>query len=177
MRNYNPSVMVKGHLYHSISSLAHISIDDNMVINSGPNCGIIAGGYSRINVKDGATLKIGKNFGMTNTAIHCWEKIEIGNYVNIGACCMIADTNFHTITPPRLREDRKLDVKNAKTKPIKICDRAFIGACTIILKGVVIGENSVVQAGSVVVSNIPSNEIWGGAPAKFIKNIDTSDIV
>lgn len=172
MRIYNPSVIVKGHLYHSISSTAHISIGENMVINSGPNCGIIARGYSRINVKEGAFLKIGKNFGMTNTSIHCWEKIEIGNFVNVGACCMITDTNFHTITPPSLRENRQMDVKNAKTKPIKICDRVFIGACSIILKGVEIGENSVVQAGSVVVSNIPSNEIWGGAPAKFIKKMD-----
>ena len=48
----------------------------------------------------------------------------------------------------------------------------FIGTSCIIGKGVTIGENSVIAAGSVVVKNVPSNEIWGGNPAKFIRKIN-----
>ena len=42
---------------------------------------------------------------------------------------------------------------------------------SIILKGVTIGENSVVGAGSVVTKDIPSGEVWAGNPAKFIRKI------
>jgi acetyltransferase-like isoleucine patch superfamily enzyme len=48
----------------------------------------------------------------------------------------------------------------------------FIGARCIILKGVTIGEKSIVAAGSVVTKNIPEGEVWGGNPAKFIKKIE-----
>ena len=50
-----------------------------------------------------------------------------------------------------------------------IKDNVFIGARCLILKGVVVGENSIIGAGSVVTKNIPDNEIWAGNPAKFIK--------
>ena len=40
---------------------------------------------------------------------------------------------------------------------------------SIILKGCTIGDNSIIAAGSVVCSDVPAGEIWGGNPAKFIK--------
>ena len=54
---------------------------------------------------------------------------------------------------------------------VKIKNNVFIGAKYIILKGVTIGENSVVGAGSVVTKSIPANQIWAGNPAKFIRNL------
>lgn len=50
----------------------------------------------------------------------------------------------------------------------------IIGACSIVLKGVTIGKNSVVGAGSVVTKSIPDNEVWAGNPAKFIRKVDAS---
>lgn len=47
----------------------------------------------------------------------------------------------------------------------------FIGARSIICKGVTIGDHAMIAAGSVVVGDVPANEVWGGNPAKFIKNI------
>ena len=117
-----------------------------------------------------AILSIGNNSGITSTAIYCAEKIEIGNYVNIGAGCLVMDTNFHS-TNWEIRMDRKKDIINAKTAPVKIDDFVFIGARSIICKGVHIGEKSLVAAGSVVVKDIPAGELWGGNPAKFIKKI------
>lgn len=80
------------------------------------------------------------------------------------------DTNFHS-TNWEIRMDRKKDIINAKTAPVKIDDFVFIGARSIICKGVHIGEKSLVAAGSVVVKDIPAGELWGGNPAKFIKKI------
>jgi acetyltransferase-like isoleucine patch superfamily enzyme len=60
---------------------------------------------------------------------------------------------------------------NIPTKPVTIEDGAFIGGDVIILKGVVIGENSVIGAGSVVAKSVPPGEIWAGNPAKFIRKL------
>jgi acetyltransferase-like isoleucine patch superfamily enzyme len=59
-----------------------------------------------------------------------------------------------------------------RTAPVVIGRGAFIGTCSIILKGVTIGEYSVIAAGSVVVTSVPDGEIWGGNPAKFIKRLE-----
>jgi acetyltransferase-like isoleucine patch superfamily enzyme len=56
-------------------------------------------------------------------------------------------------------------------KPIHIKKNAWIGANATILHGVVIGENSVVAAGSVVSKDVPDNVIVGGTPAKIIREI------
>jgi acetyltransferase-like isoleucine patch superfamily enzyme len=63
------------------------------------------------------------------------------------------------------------DKINAQSAPVKIEDNVFIGAHSTILKGVTIGENSIVGACSVVVKSIPANEIWAGNPAKLIRKV------
>lgn len=106
--------------------------------------------------------------GISNSTIVCWRRIEIGDFVNIGGDCKIWDTDFHSTDPvSRVHKDNV----NVKTQDIKICDYAFIGGGSIILKGVIIGRNSVIAAGSVVTKSIPDNEIWGGNPASFIRRL------
>ena len=107
---------------------------------------------------------------MTATTIMCFNHIEIGNNVMIGVGTHIYDTNFHNINP-KDRIEKKDPKDTVKTAPVIIHDNVFIGAFSIILKGVTIGENSVIAAGSVVTKSIPDNQIWGGNPAHFIKNI------
>lgn len=124
----------------------------------------------KIEVRNNAELTIGDNVGMTSTTIMCHDKITIGNNVMIGVGTHIYDTNFHN-TDPTLRIGKNDPRESVKTKPITINDNVFIGAFSIILKGVTIGKNSVVAAGSVVNKSIPDNQIWGGNPAQFIKNI------
>lgn len=59
-----------------------------------------------------------------------------------------------------------------KTEPIVIKDGVWIGAHSIILKGVIIGERSVIAADSVVMKSIPNDELWGWNLAEFIKRIN-----
>lgn len=72
---------------------------------------------------------------------------------------------------------RNLDIKvgqrHEKVGPIILKNNCFIGAGVMLLPNIVVGENSIVAAGSVVNKDIPSNEVWGGVPAKFIMDIDT----
>jgi acetyltransferase-like isoleucine patch superfamily enzyme len=52
---------------------------------------------------------------------------------------------------------------------------ASIGAGSIILGGVEIGQNAMIGAGSLVTQNIPSNELWYGSPAKFVRKINSNN--
>lgn len=68
---------------------------------------------------------------MSNTIIQCHNNITIGDNVNIGAGCMIMGTNFHS-TNWEIRLDRKKDILEAKTAPVKFGNVCFIGARSII---------------------------------------------
>ena len=115
-----------------------------------------------------AELRIGDGCGFTGVSIYCAMKIHIGENLFCGANVSIWDTDFHPISAAlRNSNQDHLAVK----KPIDIGNNVFIGANSIILKGVVIGDRAVIGAGSVVTKNIPSDQIWAGNPAKFIKNI------
>jgi acetyltransferase-like isoleucine patch superfamily enzyme len=118
-----------------------------------------------------AKLTIGNNVGISSTAFVCQYSITIEEGVRIGGNCVIYDTDFHSIYPEhRLAKPEELDkVKNAA---VLLKKNAFIGAHSTILKGVVIGENAVIGAGSVVSRNIPDNEVWAGNPIRFIKKIN-----
>lgn len=59
---------------------------------------------------------------------------------------------------------------NSKKTGINIGSDVWIGANVVILPGVNIGNSSIIAAGSVVTSDVPSNTIYAGVPAKFIKN-------
>ena len=122
----------------------------------------------------GGLLKIGDNVGISSTAFVCWNTIEIGNNVKIGGGSVIYDTDFHSLDyKERMKypENRNL----AKTAPVIIKDNVFIGTNCTILKGVTIGENAIIGACSVVTKTIPSNEIWAGNPAKFIRKIKSNE--
>lgn len=112
---------------------------------------------------------IGDNVGISQTALisHC--SIKIGDNVKIGGGSCIYTTDFHS-QDPIIRAGNE-DKRNRKSSPVVINDNVFIGAKCIILKGVTIGENSIVGAGSVVTKSIPANQIWGGNPAKYIREV------
>lgn len=116
-----------------------------------------------------ATLSIGDNVGISQTALVAIDDITIGNNVKIGGGVCIYTTDFHSLDP-NVRKSKD-DMKNRAKKPVAIKDNAFIGARSIILKGVTVGENSIVGAGSVVTKSIPDNQIWAGNPARFIRNV------
>ena len=119
-----------------------------------------------------AELCIGDNVGISQSALVCHQSIFIGDYVKIGGGVKIYDTDFHSLNP-YIRGSLE-DMEKKKKAPVIIKNNAFIGAFSIILKGVTIGENAVIGAGSVVTKDIPANEVWGGNPAKFIKKINFS---
>lgn len=167
---FENDIRLNGRTLLNISKEAHVSIGRSFICNGG-GTGIDAGIDSMIIVAKGATLTIGQGSGISNTSIHCYDSIIIGDHVNIGAGTKIFDTDFHS-TRWQDREDRGLDIRNKKTAPVSIGSYVFIGTRCLIGKGVSIGDRSIVAAGSVVVKDIPPGQIWGGNPARFIKNAE-----
>ena len=144
-----------------------ITIGENVSITSCRETNPIGGDVKTILfAKNNATITIGDNTGISNSAL---VAIAIGNNVLIGGNCKIYDNDFHSLDFNERMGTVDLGVKHA---PVVIKDGAFIGAHTIVLKGVTIGERSIVGAGSVVARSIPDYEIWAGNPAKFIKKVE-----
>lgn len=116
-----------------------------------------------------AHLTIGNHVGISQTALIAIADITIKDYVKIGGGTCIYTSDFHSLNPSIRRSADDLSQRN--NSPVVIEEDVFIGARCIILKGVTIGKNSIVGAGSVVTSSIPPNQIWGGNPAVFIRNL------
>jgi acetyltransferase-like isoleucine patch superfamily enzyme len=156
---------VSGNVKLTVGEKATFTFGKALYLNGG---GITAAQRMQIIVTGGGKLCLGHYTGISSSSIFCTNEIIIGNHVNIGAECVIIDSNFHS-TNWQDRTDRKRDVQNVKTAPIHIGDYVFIGTRCIINKGVTIGEKSIIAAGSVVVKDIPANCIAGGNPCKVIK--------
>ncbi len=131
----------------------------------------------------GCSFAIGEN-GQCTIVIMTEEKIEIGSYCLVSWNVGIADSDFHPLEPAqRLIDAQALApyFKNRparptlKTAPVKICDNVWVGMNAVILKGVTIGENSVVAAGSVVTKSIEPNSVVAGNPALVVKKFDRRD--
>lgn len=165
---YKKRPRINGKIY-MVGKPGAISFGEGVRINSSLESNPI-GGSDRtiIFAKDGASIQIGDNVGMSNCTLFSACKIEVGNNVLIGGNTKIYDTDFHSIEYENRMQYPDIHVR---TSPVVIEDGVFIGAHCIVLKGVRIGEKSVVAAGSIVTKEIPSGELWGGVPAKFIKKL------
>lgn len=152
-----------------IRGTGRITLGDHVRINSCRETNPIGGDTKTILFAKGTgEILIGNHVGISNAAIVAMDKIEIEDDVMIGANCKIYDHDFHSVNYEERMQPGEVGVK---AKPVKIKKGAFVGAHTIILKGVTIGEKSVVGAGSVVTKSIPDYEIWAGNPAKFVRTI------
>lgn len=130
---------------------------------------------------------IGDRVFIGTSDIICREKVEFGSNIFVSWDCTFIDNDSHSLYYKDREDDisqlvkdfrcEKTFVENknwntVKSKPIKVCDNAWIGMKSIILKGVTIGEGAIVAAGSVVTKDVPSWTMVGGNPAKVIKEIE-----
>ena len=118
-------------------------------------------------VAPGAKITIGDDVGVSGCTISASKSIFIGNRVLIGSGTAIVDQDAHQIDP----DDRRNGTGEIKKAPVIIEDDVFIGARSIILKGVTVGHGSVIGAGSVVVRSIPPDSIAAGNPAKVVRSL------
>lgn len=100
-----------------------------------------------------------------NVAVVAMESITIGRACLIGDQTQIFDCDFHEIDPERRHQGHGI------TQPVVIEDNVWLGSRVLVLKGVTIGKNSVIAAGSVVTRSIEANVVAAGVPARPLRSI------
>lgn len=98
------------------------------------------------------------------TRISAAAKIEIGDSVMMAHGVYITDADWHGIYDRSKRTD--------EITPVVIKDNVWLGDRSTVLKGVTIGENSIVAANTVVTKDVPANVVVAGNPAKIVKQLD-----
>ncbi len=122
----------------------------------GNNCNI------NFNVFIENDVVIGDNVTV-KSGVQLWDGMIVEDNVFIGPNVTFTNDKF-----PRSKQHPDMFQKTIVKKG------ASIGAGSVILCGIQIGENAMIGAGSVVTKNVPANELWIGNPAKFIRKIDLS---
>jgi acetyltransferase-like isoleucine patch superfamily enzyme len=163
-----------GRLLLSIHKDSKIDIGEHVIFRSATKYNFA--GINKpvsIAVTENAVLSIGNFTGFSGTSIYATEKIIIGDFCNFGVNTSIYDTDFH---PLEFRARQVHNTKLIKCAPVIIGNDVFIGANSIILKGVKIGDRAIIGAGSVVTKDIPNDEIWAGNPARFIRKTKNTEV-
>lgn len=164
-----------------IFSLPKISKCKNSILKIGKNCTIlnnsdenlagIAHQTSIVTATPTARLIIGNNCGFSGSFICCVNEIHIGDYVNFGTGACVYDTDFHPIDFEERRKNPGFNLDKIPNLPVKIGNDVWVGANSMILKGVEIGDRTIIAANSVVTKSFPEDCIIGGNPAKIIKKL------
>jgi acetyltransferase-like isoleucine patch superfamily enzyme len=155
-------------------------------VRGGKNCQLIVGSKSMVLgtlhfEKENASIIIGSRTFVGRSHVIASSNIFIGNDVLISWGVTIIDHNSHSI----IYAERASDVtdwiegyknwENVVCEPTCVKDKVWIGFNSIILKGVTIGEGSIVGAGSVVTKDVPAWSVVAGNPARIIREISQDE--
>ncbi len=141
--------------------------------------------YRLRGVPDRVIKSAGKNFSCgpgaffrPNEDIHIGNNVFIGRNVHIAVPCSIRDDVMLASYVAFVGDDHRYDISKglmnatgkAYIRKIVIEEDVWLGHGVIVLAGVCVGRGSIIAAGSVVTKNVPPCTIWGGNPARFIRN-------
>lgn len=114
---------------------------------------ILAWSGARVTIGDGTFV----NYGVS---IAAHQEVTIGRDCQIGQYAIINDNDYHSI------EDKQ---RLPPSRPVVLGDRVWLGARVIVLKGVHIGDDAVIGAGSVVTRDVPARCVAVGMPARVVR--------
>jgi acetyltransferase-like isoleucine patch superfamily enzyme len=114
--------------------------------------------------ESGGRIQIGDYVALSpGVRITCSKSITIGHGCSIAQRVFITDADWH---------DLYHRIYPGKEEPVVLEDNVWLGDQVIVTKGVRIGRNSIVGAGSVVTRDVPANAIAAGNPANVVKELD-----
>ena len=161
-------VILNGRPYFQRVAGARIVLGDHICLNTSLRSNPI--GCSRpvslVTMRSGAEIILGKNVGLSSTAVCAAVRVEIGEGTFVGADSYIFDNDFHSPFGEWSWGPPAAD----NPKPVIIGRGVFIGARATILKGVTIGDRAIVGAGAVVTKDVPARHIAVGNPAGVFPN-------
>ena len=119
----------------------------------GDNCNICSHCFieNEVVIGNNVTIKCG---------VQVWDGITIEDNVFIGANVTFTNDKY-----PRSKQAFEL-------LPVRIMKGASIGARSVVMGGVTVGENAMIGVGSVVTHDVPAGELWYGNPARFVRKIN-----
>jgi len=171
MRGFQISSPIRlfGHPICSRFPGSSISLGSHVTLDSSPRANPLGGSSPCVlrTMTSAAHLTLGDRVGLSSSVIVAGNSIEIGEDTILGAGAMVLDNDFHALGPgfSWLTEYSK------NSKPVKIGRGCFIGARSIILKGVTLGDRVIIGAGSVVTKDIPAYSIAAGNPARIVRTL------
>lgn len=149
----------------------------NPAVKIGRGVSVYAGCSFSIGQK--GCVEVGDYTLLNGALLMAEEKLTIGHHCLVSWNVGIADSDFHPIDPAqRILDAEAINPYSSNrqrppigTKPVTIGNNVWIGMNAIILKGVTIGDNSIVAAGAVVTHDIPENVVYAGNPGKIVKEL------
>jgi chloramphenicol O-acetyltransferase type B len=124
---------------------------------------IYVGGYTKLS----KNTHLGKNPNFNGMTVNGIGEVRFGDNFHSGTNCLIITSNHNYDFGTKIPYD-----ETHITKKVVIEDNVWFGDRVIVLGGVTIGEGAIIQAGAVVVQDIPVGAIAGGNPAKVFKYRD-----
>ncbi len=112
-------------------------------------------------------ITVGSGTRLNGAGIMAYTQIDIGPRCILGST-IVFDSDFHPLDPAH-RHDSDAPVSCA---PIQIGENVWLGGQSAVLKGVTVGENSVVAFRAVASGAVPPNVVVAGNPAKIVKRFD-----
>jgi acetyltransferase-like isoleucine patch superfamily enzyme len=117
---------------------------------------------------EGAVIQIEDGCGLSGSSICAVRGVRIGRNSGLGANACVYDTDFHVA---EFSLDKESSIVDAKSAPVAVGENVWIGANSMVLKGVRIGDNAVIGAGAVVRNDVGGSSVVIGNPAKEVKRV------
>ncbi len=117
-----------------------------------------------------AVIRLGDHVTLNGLVMQCYQNIAIGDYCSL-ADAFITDSQNHHLSADR----RFLSNRTIPKAPVVLSRNIWVCSKVVILPGVLIGENSVIGACSLVRSDVAANSFYSGNPARFIQKIPPSN--
>lgn len=142
-----------------LANSGYIKIGNNVTLRSSwhrPIALTVSNPGARLILDDHVVLNWGVNIGVSN-------EVVFAPHSGASDDCVIYDTDWHSLDGPD---------QEALSAPTRFGKGVWLCARVVVLKGITIGENSVVGANSVVTHDLPANVVAAGAPAKVIRSLE-----
>jgi maltose O-acetyltransferase len=115
--------------------------------------------------RSGAVIEVGNNVRLNGAGIQAATRVTIGDDCILGSCTIV-DTDHHPVGV-----DRRRSGAEPASAAIHIGRNVWVAGMAAVLKGVTIGDDSVVAFGAVVASDVPAGVVVAGNPARVVRNL------